>query len=224
MRRILTGFALPVLLVLTACSNDETRDTSVRDALTARAKSILSPGKSAPPVAAKPAAGPDRAALTAGGGPVIVVQVPSRKAQASLGMVRQNGITRTYLAADGISLMIQNGILAGTRGFGDDLMSSDHADVLANLAQGSGSHTRVLRHLDHQDQLAKTTLSCTVTSQGAQPVEILGVTHKTDFVVEACTGGTKPLNNIYWIQGDTIWRSGQWVSDNVGPIIIDQVQ
>lgn len=220
MPRFVLISAAAALLTLTACGNDPNKNTSVGAALLQRVKQVTSK-----PSTQAQAPLPGRAELTASGNPVIKVQVPSRdNAIATLSMIRQNGPTRTYLSPDGISILLQNGILSGTRGFGDDLMSSGHAGVRANVLRGAGNHSRVLRHLDDEDQLRVTRLTCTVTNQGLQPVDILGVTYATDFVVEACTGGDAPLNNIYWVAGQTIWRSGQWVSPTIGPIIIDQIK
>ena len=56
-------------------------------------------------------------------GPVILVSAPKLKAKASLNMIQENGPTRTYVSDDGIVLLLQHGLLAGSRGFGDDLMS-----------------------------------------------------------------------------------------------------
>ena len=120
--------------------------------------------------------------------------------------------------------MIQNGILSGTRGFGDDLMTSDHRGVLANLRQGSGTHTRHLRHLDDLDQLQVTTVNCTVTTQGVQPLTILSKPHRPTVTIEICTGGGQTINNIFMIERGQIIKSAQWVSPSVGPLLIEKIQ
>ncbi|MGB0797686.1 MAG: YjbF family lipoprotein [Planktomarina sp.] len=212
---------MAALVFLSACGNMETQDKTVGQMMIARAKAVVS--RPAPTTAVAPEPW-TRAGLTAAGGPVILAYVPSRKAQASLGLAQESRGTRTYLSADGISLMIQNGILTGTRGFGDDLMSAGDTGLWSNLRRGSGSHTRVLRHLNGLDGLDVLTLSCTVTSQGVHPITILGKSHRPRLMVETCTGGTGPIHNKFLIENGSIVQSVQWISPSVDQIIIEQVQ
>ena len=119
-------------------------------------------------------------------GPVILVSAPKLKAKASLNMIQENGPTRTYVSDDGIVLLLQHGLLAGSRGFGDDLMSSEHAAAHRAILKGSGRYERVLRHINSQNHLEAQALSCSLTDHGAETVTILGHKHGVLRRVETC--------------------------------------
>lgn len=218
--RITALFTL-ALLSLAACGNRDTADPSALATAFGQIQTMVK-GRTAPPAA--PPTLPTRAELTTGDTPVILVSVPSRNAQATLGVIQESATTRSYLSADGIALMTQGDIVSGTRGFGDDLMSSDHADVLANLRRGTGRHTRTLRHLNALDQLHPTILNCDVTSQGRETITILGKTHRTQAVTEVCTGEGGTITNSFFLERGRIVKSNQWVSPSVGMLLIEQVQ
>ncbi|MDC1182650.1 YjbF family lipoprotein [Planktomarina temperata] len=139
-------------------------------------------------------------------------------------MIQENGPTRTYVSDDGIALLLQNGLLAGSRGFGDDLMSSDHAAAHRAILKGSGRYERVLRYINSQNHLEAVPLTCGLTDHGAQTITILGDKHRVIRRVEICDLAGRQIENTFWISGKTIWKSQQWVSDRVGSLTIEQVQ
>ena len=157
-------------------------------------------------------------------GPVILVSAPKLKAKASLNMIQENGPTRTYVSDDGIVLLLQHSLLAGSRGFGDDLMSSEHAAAHRAILKGSGRYERVLRHINSQNHLEAQALSCSLTDHGAETVTILG--HKQGVLrrVETCDLAGRQIENIFWVAEETIWKSQQWVSDQIGSLTIAHVQ
>ena len=157
-------------------------------------------------------------------GPVILVSAPKLKAKASLNMIQENGPTRTYVSDDGIVLLLQHGLLAGSRGFGDDLMSSEHAAAHRAILKGSGRYERVLRHINSQNHLEAQALSCSLTDHGAETVTILGHKHGVLRRVETCDLAGRQIENIFWVAEETIWKSQQWVSDQIGSLTIAHVQ
>ncbi|MDC1052550.1 YjbF family lipoprotein, partial [Planktomarina temperata] len=124
----------------------------------------------------------------------------------------------------GIALLLQNGLLAGSRGFGDDLMSSDHAAAHRAILKGSGQYERVLRYINSQNHLEAVPLTCGLTDHGAQTITILGHKHRVIRRVEICDLAGRQIENTFWISGKTIWKSQQWASDRVGSLTIEQVQ
>lgn len=224
------------LFALSACGNEKVKGLSLTSALTDRAKGVVT-GAATPAAqaAAAAAAGitPAQALLRAQFAkldvPIILAHIPSRDASANLSMIRQNGSVQTYLTADKITVNLDNDLLVSTRGLGADLMSTDNTGRLAAVRHGHSHapHTLVLRHLDGQDRLAAITLSCQVTTKGPDAVTILGKTDKAQIHLETCasTGsdGTQ-FTNAFWMKDNQILRSLQWVSPNVGPIVIERVQ
>jgi len=157
-------------------------------------------------------------------GPVILVNAPKLEAKASLNMIQENGPTRTYISDDGIVLLLQNGLLAASRGFGDDLMSSVHSAAHGAIVKGSGQYERVLRYINSQNHLEALPLTCSLQDQGAETVTILGHKHKVFRRLEICNLAGRQIENMFWISGKTIWKSHQWVSDQIGSLTIEQVQ
>jgi hypothetical protein len=153
-----------------------------------------------------------------------LVSAPKLEAKASLNMIQENGPTRTYISDDGIALLLQNGLLAGSRGFGDDLMSSDHAAAHRAILKGSGQYERVLRYINSQNHLEAVPLTCGLTDHGAETIAILGHKHRVIRRVEICDLAGRQIDNTFWISGKTIWKSQQWVGDRVGSLTIEQVQ
>ena len=180
------------------------------------------------PKAARPAPEPEvftRASVTEGQtGPVILVSAPKLGAKASLNMIQESGPTKSYVSDDGILLLLQNGLLAGSRGFGDDLMSSEHAAAHRAILNGTGNYKRVLRYINSTNQLEAVALTCTVTDHGAETVTILGHKHRARRHVETCDLAGRQIENNFWIPEKTMWKSQQWVSDQVGSLTIEQVQ
>ena len=139
-------------------------------------------------------------------------------------MIQENGPTRTYVSDDGIVLLLQHGLLAGSRGFGDDLMSSEHSAAHRVILKGSGRYERVLRHINSQNHLEAQALNCSLTDHGAETVTILGHKHGVLRRVETCDLAGRQIENIFWVAEETIWKSQQWVSDQIGSLTIAQVQ
>ena len=180
------------------------------------------------PKAPEPAPEPEvftRASVTEGQtGPGILVSAPKLGAKASLNMIQESGPTKSYVSDDGILLLLQNGLLAGSRGFGDDLMSSEHAAAHRAILKGSGRYERVLRHINSQNHLEAQALNCSLTDHGAETVTILGHKHGVLRRVETCDLAGRQIENIFWVAEETIWKSQQWVSDQIGSLTIAHVQ
>lgn len=139
-------------------------------------------------------------------------------------MVRSNareGVTR-WRAIDNAQIFLRNGILIGTRGLSDDLMSADVRDVAPLILAGrAGEAERFHGYLDGEDRLRIRAYVCDVAPvrrEVAQIPEAGGV--EALLVEEKCHGIDYDLANRYWIASGRVVRSEQFVSDRVGRVQI----
>lgn len=156
--------------------------------------------------------------IDAQGGELLRVSVISREATALVVLAGRNGGKETWFSPDGLSISLENGLLIGTRGFGDDLMGADIAAAQASL-NGGGSHIRTLDFLNGLGQIERLSLQCTTVQTRRDQLTILERTFDTAVLEETCEGAGRSIKNTYWRgRNGVIWQSRQWVSDGVGYI------
>ena len=175
---------LPVTLALVACSGGTgvTPGASGLDAIKARF-SGLTGQKQAAPTAEQLAAAltPDRLAQI--GVPLILVDLEGKGIAAVMAEEGRNAGVVTYLDATRVALQLRDGIVVGTRGLGNDMMTTDVGAVLAVWSAG-GAASRVHRSLDGENRLIATEYTCTLTRAGQT-------------VTEDCSGPTGSFTNSY---------------------------
>ena len=186
--------------------------------------SALLPGKKAegPTPAADPGA-LAQAALSSVKGPVMLGAFEAApQAQFVLGMVGENNGMRSYQTPDQRGVVMRSGLLAGTRGFGHDLMSSDTEAVgqLIRAAQ-AGQAPRVQRYLDGMGTERPLPMTCTVTP-GAR-VEQAGIAATQ--VSEHCEGSGAKIDNSYLVaEGGRVVASKQWVGPGIGSLVLQSLR
>lgn len=139
------------------------------------------------------------------------VTIPARGAQAVLGPVARRGDVTVWQTRDGITLSLRQGVLIGTRGLGDDLMSADVTELLALLRAraGEGPVTHIRTSLDGEDRTVFRSYQCkrgAVTRDGElRRVELL------------CISSRDRFSNTYWLtEAGAVVRSRQWISPSLG--------
>lgn len=166
-----------------------------------------------------------RAALAGVNGPVLLVEVPSRGSRGTLVLAQLNAGVATYVSADNLSLMIRNNaLIVGSRGFGPDLMAADITGLAPALVRGSGRYARTMQFLNGEDRITTDRFDCTVTSQGVDPITVLGRPHRTRKMVEVCTTAAGNFTNTYWVEDNEVWQSRQWISRDVGSVLLQKVK
>jgi hypothetical protein len=144
------------------------------------------------------------------------VQVNALNLQEPARIIQQNGDEVTLALQSGPTAAFDRGILVATRGFGDDLMTIDSANVLEVLQAGGGTLTRRAEMLDNQDQLLTDSFACTITSAGSEEVNLGLRTPTLRRFDENCKGEALIFDNIYWLDGTgNILASRQYVSPTV---------
>ena len=184
----------------------------------------VSAGKSAP--AANPTAVLTPAMLAVVNVPLLLAEIENRKVIATLTVVGHNGAYRTWRTGDGIGLNFRGDLLTGTRGLGGDLLTADVTQVATALLPGGPDSARRIHHyLDGEGHEAVQKFVCRYDRRGKAPIEIVGTTHATNLIVEQCVGYSVNFENRYWIgsRDGVIWKSRQWVSATVGPIVLQHL-
>ncbi|MEM9241926.1 MAG: YjbF family lipoprotein, partial [Pseudomonadota bacterium] len=166
LKHSLSLFALLGLMVLTACTNDDTRldpkqlTTIVRESISQR---------NAPPRdkdAIIEAASREALSLTSPEDPLASIQFDSVGIAAVLREIEKNGQHTVWAAwgsSDRKSIVTKNGMIAATRGLRKDLMSSEAdavLDLVRNRKEGNVPYT--LRYLDGDFVIIEAKYTCTV--------------------------------------------------------------
>ena len=138
-------------------------------------------------------------------GTLLTIDIPVRKAQATLVLVARNQGVETWQTGDNVTVSMQSGVIVATRGLGFDVMGSDVTATLAALAgQRSGAYEVARRYLTADNKSDRVTATCT-----------MGRTPKGVYV-ESCTAGSASFRNDYWLDGaGRILQSRQWLGPDV---------
>ncbi|PKQ13232.1 MAG: hypothetical protein CVT70_04470 [Alphaproteobacteria bacterium HGW-Alphaproteobacteria-1] len=139
------------------------------------------------------------------------VIIPASGARARLGPVARTGDVTVWQTLDGITLSMRQGLLIGTRGLGDDLMSAEVDGVLALLrgASGEGPVPHIRSRIDGEDRTEFRSYQCKrdagAPDAGMRRVEVLCISPKDRFT------------NTYWLNSaGAVMRSRQWISPALG--------
>jgi hypothetical protein len=149
--------------------------------------------------------------------PYLLVELPSRQVSATRSIFQQRGPIQDWRGEDGISLILHNDILVGTRGLGPDLFSADPVPDGALRATRSGAYSRIYRHLDAENREVKTQYRCNLSPEGIDQVDLIAKQVSAHRIVETCQGvdaANSTIVNAYWIgvSDNLVWKSTQWIS------------
>ena len=160
--------------------------------------------------------------MLANPGTYVRVNIRNQEAWASFTLVGQNGLRKTWIAPQNLSLTFENGIVVATRGLPRDLMGAEVSQVWDAIQRGGGTAQRQHDIITDQDGITTKLLQCSIASEGTESVtrgerEIPASRYK-----ETCESETLIFTNIYWLnqQGNMI-RSLQAVTPDAGYLQID---
>ena len=157
-----------------------------------------------------------RAAIDQVQGPLLLATLESRGLSGALVPIGQNGADTTWASADEVAVIMRGGVVRGTRGLGEDLMSAAIPDESA-LRRDGGSGQRAYYHLDGDDQTVRRSYSCTSHAQGAASLVIVERPYRATRFEERCRGDDGGFTNEYWFLADgRLIQSRQWIGPSVG--------
>ena len=167
-----------------------------------------------------------RAQLDAVSVPLVRLTILRNGSAATAEAVAENNGTVTYLMATGQTIYLNNGVLMGTRGTGQDLMAVGLPTTQMLEAADGGPYTRVHRYLNDQGQLETVSATCTATPGPRGSVTVVEQRHSIRRVTENCTADDiAPFTNLYDIdpKSGRVWRSSQWVGPEAGHMLLEQL-
>ncbi|MCI2397796.1 YjbF family lipoprotein [Aliiroseovarius subalbicans] len=221
--------ALCVCLALAACGTDTSKTAGSRAALGA-VKSVT--GLFAGGGGKAPAkAGPDLAdlatrALAATPGPVMLGVVEKYEATLVIAPNASNGDYVTWKTPDLRTFSFKQGVLTSTRGFGDDLMSSQADDAIAMITQRrTGSATRTWYFLSGVGNTTALKMNCSYATGDPVHLKIGAIDARTTPVVETCQRGGVKVQNLYWVdRAGNVVKSRQWISGAMGYFVTQMLR
>ncbi|RBI67862.1 hypothetical protein DQW77_17250 [Roseovarius sp. TE539] len=154
------------------------------------------------------------------------VTLPATGAEATLAPVARNRNATVWQTLDGITLTFREGVLAQTRGLGQDVMTSDVTNTLAMLrgAPGDGYYPQFRSYLDGEDRTVFRTYQCRRTGRTDRQVTIDQTPLRLHRIEETCTSPRTRFTNIYWLDGNgTVMKSRQWINPSIGAMETERV-
>jgi hypothetical protein len=152
--------------------------------------------------------------------------LPARDITGTLLMELRAGETTHWLSADGAALILEQGLLSGTRGFGEGLLASDTTQSARLVrAQVSGRADRFHTYLTGDDTARTRSFRCDVTRGEVRAVDLAGGPVATVLMREACNNAELSFTNLYWVnpRSGEIVLSRQWVGPYLGAISLRTV-
>lgn len=158
--------------------------------------------------------------------PLVRLTIQNNGSAATAEAVASNNGNLTYLMASGQTLYLNNGVLVGTRGTGNDLMSVGIPQTDMRAAVKAGQYPRVHRYLNTEGQLVRVVASCSASMGPPASVTVVEKRHAIRRVTEVCdVAGGERFTNLYDLdpKSGQVWRSSQWVGANAGHMMIEQL-
>ena len=151
-------------------------------------------------------------------GSILIAQFERGSYTTVLGQIGENGGIRTYATPDQKAILVKSGVVVGTRGFGDDLMSTRADDAIRLIRSRSvGTAKRIYRYLDGEGIERPLPMTCSIAPAGGQALAFGGQSFATTRVAETCVNGPLSVDNSYWVTGDgSIVMSQQWIGQAMG--------
>lgn len=166
-------------------------------------------------------------ALADNAGPLILTNFESLNRTTIFGLTGENGAMRTYASPASQALVLRSGMVAGTRGFGFDVMSGE-VDALGALVRGrrAGTADYTLRYLDGLGQERPVPMQCTVTPGPAQSYPFAGQTWSgTQMAAHCTTSGGYAFDDTFIVAASgAILSSRQWIGPEIGFVTIQTVR
>lgn len=149
-------------------------------------------------------------AAPAKGAPEIWLTLPSAGVKFAMARLQSRDGVDIFAAADGSQVFLRDGMVVGSRGFGQDLMSAQ-APSMATVLQMQ-PHQRVAFQMDGTDTMQREDFSCKVqAAAGAGRV-----------LEELCESPSRVIRNQFTLNSvGKVLKSRQWLTKGVGFVIIE---
>lgn len=159
------------------------------------------------------------AALQKAAAPRLQVALIDREVASDILLEQRTGAFEYWLTSDGVHLILQDGMLQGTRGLGDGLLASDLSEPLARVrGLQEGPSDRFHTYLNGEDQTVTRTYRCDIRRTRDITIEVTGGSVATVLMREDCNSIDQQFENLYWVdpRNGRIVQSRQWVGPFTG--------
>ncbi|MEB8387645.1 YjbF family lipoprotein [Rhodobacteraceae bacterium KMM 6894] len=181
-------------LALTACTNSPDKHVTA----TTITKSLFKGRAKPKPVDPNQLAASIQTVLASTNAPVIALAIPNRKAATVMSQLDVNHGYATFGTSDRRSVTLRGGMVTGTRGLGEDIMSSDISGVQALIAgRRNGTAQRVTRYLNGEDVTVAQVTTCTVSVGTTDRYQLAEVNSAATSVSETCRAEGGEFTNTY---------------------------
>ena len=137
----------------------------------------------------------------------------------------------TYQDRNRRGVRLHGGAVAGTLGFGQDLLAVRHQldDPVADptpLADWPGQVDREYQYRLRELANFSITVTCVFDRVVREEIEIVELRYDTIRIVETCRNARRSFENTYWAEPDTgfIWKSRQWTGPNIRPVTVEIIR
>ncbi|TNF19055.1 MAG: hypothetical protein EP318_16455 [Rhodobacteraceae bacterium] len=156
--------------------------------------------------------------------PLLLAEIKQLGTAAGVTPLAQNGDVVTWQTGDRVTLSFRDGVLVGSRGLGQDLISADVGNTLVALRGGAaGYYPKFHSYLDGEHQTQFRSFQCRITARAPETIEIFERRHATTRIEETCHSPGLEVVNRFWQGGGIMWKSQQWVSPFVGYLLTERL-
>ncbi|MCX8227437.1 MAG: YjbF family lipoprotein [Sulfitobacter sp.] len=153
--------------------------------------------------------------------PLLVVTIESRGQSGRLLLENTVNGVDTWLSADMSALIIQKGMLRGTRGVGSELFAAEVSEPMKMILAGkNGFSDRFHSNLSGDDKISTRTYRCLVKTKGSAVINLEIGRITTRVMTEECKSLDQSFTNTYWVSSNTgaIVQARQWAGSELGYI------
>lgn len=150
--------------------------------------------------------------------PTLQIGFVDAGASANLRLERRDGPFEYWLSADGVHLVLEDGMLHSTRGLGEGLLASELSEPLRRLQTlQEGPSDRFHTYLNGNDEAVTRTYRCDFRQTREITIAVVGGEIPTVLFRESCNSLDQEFENLYWVDPQTrqIVQSRQWA----GPLV-----
>lgn len=200
-------------LILSACSSKNNNPSEIREVIKGEVTRTLAARKAKKSGAATTAPAELKRVQLAGiTKPIAQIEIANVGVKTLFTVVSESGDYDIYFNKAEQSLTVKNGVLTATRGFGNDLLAADFRN----------RKKKVYSYINPENHVAKLTVSCEITAQIPERIEIVERSYQTIKTEEVCKSKAASFKNRYWRdEAGKMWRSEQWIGPRIGHAIID---
>tara|TARA_R110002110_G_scaffold162344_1_gene361583 strand:+ start:1180 stop:1848 length:669 start_codon:yes stop_codon:yes gene_type:complete len=153
--------------------------------------------------------------------PALTLTVESRSQTGRLLLEsRINGV-ETWLSSDLSAVMLENGMLQGTRGVGSELFAAELSEPMALILSGrTGYSNRLHSNFNGNEEIVIHNFRCLVEFEGSAVIKLEIGNAPTRVMTEDCKSSDQSFQNTYWVstKSGAIVQARQWAGDELGYI------